>query len=262
MLKRILILMMVSVLLFACAKKEKANEPQGTVKVEFRNFYLPSFAELFNTLDNLQKADFDKALKTEYKNETSDVFLASYYLGYLTADAVIATKSRNKSKLTEIANSMIDFSKLIGVKEDVQKLSDELLNLIQQDKWEELQISLDKYKNQIEISLYETQQFDLLTLVQIGGWTQGLNRICFLINTNYSSPKTEILDQKGILEVIIYNFDKIENQEILSKPWYATIKAKYTDIQTIIKPNSTKSFTKEEVQNLMKLSQEINDSVK
>ena len=60
--------------------------------------------------------------------------------------------------------------------------------MIQQDRWEDLQTSLDKYKNEIEISLYETQQYDLLTLVQIGGWTQGLYRICSLIDLNYSAP--------------------------------------------------------------------------
>ena len=88
-------------------------------------------------------------MDADYQKDTSDVFLASYNLGYLTADALIATKSRNKSKLTEIASTMIDLSKLIGVKEDVQKLSDELLSMIQQDRWEDLQTSLDKYKNEI-----------------------------------------------------------------------------------------------------------------
>jgi hypothetical protein len=262
MLKKILIIIGLSLILFACAKKEEAKEPVGTVTTEFRKFSLPLFAELFNTLDHLQKADFDKSLKAQYKTESSDVFIASYNLGLLTADAIIATKSRNKSKLSEIANAMIDYSKLIGVKEDVQKLSDELLNLIQQDKWDELQSSLDKYKSQIEISLYETQQYDLLTLVQIGGWTEGLNRICYLIDLNYDAKKTEIIDQKGVIDDIIFNHGKISNDEIISKDWYKLILNNYTQIQNIIKPNQTKTYTKEEVKTLIKLSEEINNSIK
>lgn len=262
MFKKILMILMVSVLLFACAKKETAEAPESSVKVDFRNFDLPPFAKLFNALDHLQKADFDKALKSEYKNETTDVFLSSYYLGYLTADAIIATKSRNKTKLTEIANLMIDYSKPIGVNESVQKLSDELLNLIQQDKWDELQAALDKYKSQIEISLYETQQYDLLTLVQVGGWTQGLNRMCYLIDMNYNADKTTILDQKGTVSNVINNFAKIENTEIKNKPWFAVVQKNYTEIQNIVKTKQNQPFTAEEVKTLLKLSQEINDAVK
>lgn len=262
MFRRILMIIGISLLLFACGKKEEIKEPQGSVTTEFRKFSLPLFAELFNTLDHLQKADFDKSLKAQYKTESSDVFIASYNLGVLTADAIIATKSRNKSKLSEIANAMIDYSKLIGVKEDVQKLSDELLNLIQQDKWEELQTSLDKYKSQIEISLYETQQYDLLTLVQIGGWTEGLNRICYLIDLNYDAKKTEIIDQKGVIDDIIFNHGKISNEEIISKEWYKVILNNYTQIQNIVKPNQSKSFTQDEVKQLILLSDQINQSVK
>ncbi len=262
MIKKILILLMASLLLFACAKKEAAPAQEATAKADFRNFDLPPFAQLFNALDHLQKADFDKALKAQYKNETSDVFLSSYYLGYLTADAIIATKSRNKSKLTEIANLMIDYSKPIGVNESVQKLSDELLSLIQQDKWEELQTALDKYKSQIEISLYETQQYDLLTLVQIGGWTQGLNRMCYLIDMNYNGEKTTVLDQKGIVNNIINNCNKIENSEIKNQKWFPIIQKNYVEIQNVIKAKNNQPFTAEEVKTLLKLSQEINDAVK
>lgn len=259
--KKLLIMLLAATLLFACGKKENVETDDATVTVEYRNFYLPTFADLFNSLDHLQREDFDKVLDAKYQNDTNDVFLASYYLGYLTADAIISTKSRNKSKLTEIANLMIDFSKLIGVKEDVQKLSDELLNMIQQDKWDELQTSLDKYKNQIEISLYETQQYDLLTLVQVGGWTQGLYRICTLINANYSAEKTEIVDQKGILANIIYNYSKIGNQEIQSRDWYSTIQDNYQKIEDVVKNNTEKTFTKAQIKTLMELANNVNKAM-
>ena len=260
MIKKILILMLASILLFACGKK-MSQKFQGTVTVEYRNFYLPPFADLFNTLNELQREDFDSVLDADYQKDTSDVFLASYNLGYLTADALIATKSRNKSKLTEIASTMIDLSKLIGVKEDVQKLSDELLSMIQQDRWEDLQTSLDKYKNEIEISLYETQQYDLLTLVQIGGWTQGLYRICSLIDLNYSAPLTQMIDQKGILSGIIYNFAKIENDEIKSRAWYGVIKTNYGEIESIIRKSSDSVYPKQDIKLLIKLTNQINKAM-
>lgn len=262
MLKKILIIGMLIVLLLGCAKKQAQPEEQAVTKIETRSFTLPSFANLFNTFDYLQKTDFDKALAKEYKSNSNDVFLASFDLGRLTADAIIATKSRNKTKLSEIANAMIDYSRIVGVKEDVLKLSDELITLIQNDKWDELQVALDKYKSQVENSLYDTQQYDLLTLIQIGGWTEGLNKMSFLINTNYKEDKTVILNQKGILESVISNTDQIENTEIKNKPWFAVIQTNYAEIRKIVKVADKQVFTADEVKKLNQFSQTILDAVK
>ncbi len=262
MLKKIFLLSIVIALLVGCSKKQPEPQQNAVAKIETRNFTLPSFADLFNSLDYLQKPDFDKALAKEYKSNPNDVFIASFDLGKLTADAIIATKSRNKTKLSEIANAMIENSKLIGVKEDVLKLADELITLIQTDKWEDLQSALDKYKNQVENSLYETQQFDLLTLVQTGGWTQGLNRLSFLISANYKEDKTQVLNQKGILVNVVTNFSKIENTEIINKPWFKTIQNNYSEIQKIIKPIEKQTFSSDDINKLIKLSQSIIESVK
>ncbi len=257
MLKKLCIILLIALFLMSCAQKKEEAKPESQAKIETRDFPMPPFSELFSALDYLQKADFDKAVSNDIKKQNTDVFKAAYSLGALSADAILATKARNKTKLENIAKLMVESSKFIGVNEEVLKLADNLLQLVNQDKWDELQVSLDKYKQEIEVSLYQTKEYDLLTLIQMGGWTEGLNRTSFLIKANYVAQNTAILDQKGILDNLIKNIEKIENTEIKNQPYYANSLENYKKIGEIIQVQGKTTFTKEEVEKLLLLSGNI-----
>lgn len=254
--KKILVIMLVVIAITACGKKAPQQD-DAIVKTEERFFPVPSFIDLFATLDYLQRADYDNVIPEEYNTKINDVYNASFYLGTLTADAIIATKARNKTKLTSIAHAMIDYSKMIGINEEVLKLADELMLLIQEDKWEDLQVSLDKYKNEIERSLYETHQFDLMTLVQAGGWTEGLYCMTEFIIQNYQTDTSKLLNQKGIVDNLVRNLNQMENKELYNEPWFKSLVTGYDKIFSIIKVENKETFTNEEVEDLRRISKGI-----
>lgn len=202
---------------FLAAQGSVSREGQG---VDFYFAPLPSFNEMFSAIDYLEIKDFDMALEKEPFKVEEEVYSVAFALGATTADAILATKGRNKEMLNDIAIRMINYAKFIGLSEEILKLADELHNMIRTDQWDNLTVSLERYKEQVELSLYETRQYDLFTMMQLGGWTQGLNRTTYLLMNNYQAEKTKIIDQKGILNSLLSNLKNVRSDYLKEMEYY------------------------------------------
>ena len=250
----------VLLLLFGCGGEKKAEKKELEPEVKYYHFPLPSFSDVFEKLDYLEGSEYDKLLPDELPEIKDNVFKAAFSLGALTADAIFAAQSRNKTKLIDIAAQMIDYSKFIGLSEDILKLADELKMLIEADKWKELEVTLDKYKQDIVFTLYNSGDFDTFILLQLGGWTEGLDRLAKLLIDNYNAENTDIINEVGVLSNLIYNVDNIENEQIASLDYYQLSSENLKKIRTIFKSISKREFTKEELETVFKLTQEIKKS--
>ncbi len=257
MFRKLMILFVVVIMLFGCTPKTEKKVEEKTTEVEFYNAPLPNFSEMFSNLDYLDTVDYDQAVPEKFENSKNDVFKASFFVGSLTADALLATKSRNKTKLSNIAKTMIDYSKFIGISKDILKMADELNVLIADDKWEELEGVLENYKTQVEISLYTSEEYDIFTLLQLGGWNEGLNRICFLLKDNYNHEKSSFIDQKGILNQLIINMGKIQNTSIKNEKYYGIAVKNLTEIKSIIYSSKDRTYTIEQIKEIFRLTELI-----
>ncbi|PID28540.1 MAG: hypothetical protein CSB55_04200 [Candidatus Cloacimonadota bacterium] len=261
--KKILIIALLSLVLFACNSGEKKSEkakPAKNKDITFYSAHLPEFSAMFSKLDFLGIKDFDKAVPEKFPKVESDVFKSAFQLGSLTADAILATKSRNKTKLQMIAKEMIDYSKFIGISEDILKLTDDLQNLIKEDKWNELEARLDHYKGEVESSLYISGEYDVFTLLQLGGWNEGLNRVTFLLKDSYKRKRTQIIGQKGILDQLIINLGKIQNPDVKSAPYYQISIEEYKNLQKIILSSKDNLFSEDEINKIFNLTEKVKKS--
>lgn len=262
MLKKLFALLLIFAVLVSCGKKKEApKEPvqEQSAPMEIRLIEMPSFSKMFAVLDNLKTEDFDQALKQEDLDPGKDFFISAFALGRLSADAVIATKSRNKSKLEEYAKQMIDYSNLLSIGEDILKLSDDLITLLKEDKWVELEKTLDKYKTDVEINLHEMQDYDLVTLLQLGGWTEGLNRVTFLLMNNYDQEKTKIINQLGIVNNLIDSMSNMYDPSTQEEPVIQIGLKNFQKIKEILVKSQT--YTKPQIEEIFKLTEEIKQTV-
>ncbi len=258
--KRIIpILVLSSLVFFGCTKKEtkKIKPKKANVKVSVINHPLPAFGKLFASLDFLNLSDYDKVLPKKFDSNQTDIGRAAIQLGKLTADGIIATQAHNKTALLQIAQKMVDLSKFLGIKDDILQLADKLETLIKNDKWEELKTALDNYKSQVEISLYETRQYDLFTLLQLGGWVEGLNKVSELLNNNYSKDKTSIINQKGILNSLIDNLKNIQNKTVKNSAYVTKSITSLEDVKKII-DSKKDSYSKEEIMKVYTITKDLN----
>jgi hypothetical protein len=258
----ILILMVVSTIIVGCKKKENLPPKNAEEVTDYYLVPLPNLSAILSGLDFLKNADYDKAVSKDIYQAEKEVYKTSFALGVLTADGVLAVKAKNKTKLMALSQAMIEDSKFIGIDENILKLADELQGYVKAEDWKNLEQALDKYKIDVESSLFESKRYDLFTLMQLGGWTEGLNRISYLINTNYKADKSTLVDQKGILNELIDNMNKVKNDNIVKSDYFFITKTNFAKIKQIIYAPTNGAYTKDQIDQLNKLTQEIKDTYK
>jgi hypothetical protein len=258
----ILVLMVITTIIVGCKKKDNLPPKNAEEVTDYYLVPLPDLSAILSGLDFLKNADYDKAVSKDIYQSEKEVYKTSFALGVLTADGVLAVKAKNKTKLMALSQTMIEDSKFIGIDENILKLADELQGYVKAEDWKNLETALDKYKIDVESSLFESKRYDLFTLMQLGGWTEGLNRITYLINTNYKADKSTLVDQKGILNELIDNMNKITNENIVKADYFFVTKSNFAKIKKIIYAPTNGTYTKEQIDELNKLTQEIKDTYK
>jgi hypothetical protein len=260
MLNRIFVVIFLLIALVSCGKGKK-DDVQVNIIIEPRMFPTPDFNDLFSSFDYLPKPNLDSAIPEEYKAVVSDVYIAAFHLGELTADAILAIKARNKTKLLTITQIMIVYCKIVGLNDEILKMADDLVGLVQEDKWEDLREALDKNKRQIELALYDTGQYDVMTLLQAGGWNEGIRTVTFLLYQNFVDKSTDILHQRGVIGNLYKNLNLMNDTELIEKNWFINIQSGVEVIFNIIKQDQQSLYSKEEVKELLDVSTSIKTTV-
>ncbi len=257
--KAILIsLCIVILLMMGCKSKEAQKMPDANQKTTpFVYAPLPPFHEVFKILDYLKLGDFNQAIEDKVYTTKQEVGHSAFALGVLTADGIISVRGHNKTKLNAIAEEMIKISNFLGLDESILRLADQLKELISNDQWDELEKALEHYKSEVEGTLYQSQQYDQFTMMQIGGWTEGINRIAWFVNKKYQAEKSNVLIQKGTLNHLIKNMEYVNTPSIKDTDYFKATYAKLGEIKKIIDAPTNETYTKEQVDQLMLLSQDI-----
>ncbi len=263
MIRKLTLLSLIVILLFVygCKSKEAQKMPDANQQTTpFVYAPLPPFHEVFKILDFLKLGDYNQAVEDKIFATKQETGHSAFALGVLTADGIISVRGHNKTKLNAIAEEMIRISNFLGLDESILRLADQLKELISNDQWEELEKALENYKNEVEGTLYQSQQYDQFTMMQVGGWTEGINRIAWFVNKQYQPEKTIVLVQKGTLNHLIKNMEYINTPSIKDSYYFKTTYEKLQQIKLIIDKPVKDSYTKEQVDKLINISQEIKEA--
>jgi hypothetical protein len=263
--KKLVILSLCLVALFMIGCKSKAVDKNTQTDKQATPFVyapLPPFHEVFKILDYLKLSDYDQAVESKVFTTKQETGHAAFALGVLTADGIISVRGHNKTKLTAISEEMIRISNFLGLDESILRLADQLKELIANDQWDELEKALEHYKSEVEGTLYQSQQYDQFTMMQVGGWTEGINRIAWFVNKKYQADKSSVLIQKGTLNQLIKNMEYINTPSIKDTDYYKATYEKLNKIKLIIDAPVNDTYTKEQVDQLILLSDEIKQAFK
>jgi hypothetical protein len=232
----------------------QAGEATATAEVYFAP--LPSFEKMFSALDYLEVKDYNLILEKETYKVDEEVFKIAFALGVNTADAVLATKARNHVILQNVARDMYHYSRFLGLSNEILKLGDELQIMVKEQEWTKLETSLEEYKVEVELALFESRQYDLFTMMQLGGWTQGLNRVTHLLMNNYSKDKSDIVNQKGIINTLIGNLDMIRSERLKGTDHFQIARELYEEIRNIIY-SYEQAYPEDAIKELYNLTEKI-----
>jgi uncharacterized lipoprotein NlpE involved in copper resistance len=252
------VLLIAILMLIGCKSKDDRKMPdQNQQSTPFVYAPLPPFNEIFKILDYLKMSDYDRAIDEKVFIVKQEVGHSAFALGVLTADGIISVRGHNKTKLNSIAEEMIRISNFLGLDESVLRLADQLKELINSDQWDELEKALEYYKNEVEGTLYQSQQYDQFTMMQVGGWTEGINRLAWFVDNQYNAKKSTVLMQKGTLNHLINNMEYINTPSIREAQYFKKTIEKLNQIKQVIDNPINNGYTQEQVKQLLTFSQDI-----
>lgn len=256
---RLIIALVLILMLFSFACKKKAEQmPDQEIAQQVTTFApLPSFKEVYSTLDQVQVKDISAAVPTTtYKTKQEEVRNA-FSLGLLTADAVLAAKGRNKGKLSDISAQMMTLTSLLGLESEVNRLGDDMKSMIEREQWEDLDKALDFHKDDVESKLWESENFDNYTLMLMGGWIEAANRIAWLINQNYEATRTSVLAQKGTFNHLLNNLKQIRTPHIVEQEAFIKAVALTEELKGVIDNDTDRTYTKDQLNRIISVTDAI-----
>ncbi|MCB5270782.1 MAG: hypothetical protein LHW56_02940 [Candidatus Cloacimonetes bacterium] len=243
--------------LVACKKKVEQVPSEELVEQVITFAPLPSFKEVYVALDQVQVKDISAAVPAKiYKTKQEEVRNA-FSLGLLTADAVLAAKGRNKTKLSEISASMMNLTSLLALESEVNRLGDQMKKMIENEQWEELDKALDFHKGDVEGKLWENENFDNYTLMLLGGWIEAANRVAWLINQNYNAERTTVLAQKGTFNSLVLNMQQIKTPHIVEQEAFVESLKLLKEVKAIIDSDQNRTYTKDQLKEIIAKTDEI-----
>ncbi len=253
--------LMIGLVMFGCKSRETGKLPEtNQPPTPFIYAPLPPFHKVFAILDYLRLGDFDQAVDDNVYETKQEIGRSAFALGVLTADGIISVRAHNKKKIDNIYKEVIRISNFLGLDASILRLANEMKDLINSDNWDELEKALENYKTEVETSLYQSQQYDLFTMMMAGGWVEGINRISWFVDRNFQTGKTNILEQKGTLNHLLTNLDHVVTPSFKDTGYFMTTREKLLQAKQIIDKEQNGLYTREQVKQLIIITDEIKDA--
>ncbi len=261
-----ILVLVVLIALIACGEKSetKTQDKKETFDYQIRMDPLP----FKNVLESLRPVSKELALQTpvEAYRVSENVYEQSFAIGVISADAVMAISSRDESKLKGYTEVLMEYSKNIGLKDEILRMADEIQNVLSnndEDKWLHLEKLIINYQTEVELAFYQEEMLDQYTLMQLGGWSEGLYRISSLYLKNWDEKGAKIINQRGIVNSLINNLTLIQSTKIKEAKYYSVATEGYTMIKDIIySVEENQFYTIEDLEKINKISAKIVESVK
>ncbi|MCD4828456.1 MAG: hypothetical protein K8R90_03380 [Candidatus Cloacimonetes bacterium] len=227
---------------------EYPNEPQ------FIFFPLPTFHQVFAKLENVETADYAKAVPQSFEKVEGSSFKQAYQLGALTADAIFSTQARDQQRLKDIAEGMMFYADMLGIEDQINPLTDKLTRLLENNEWDELEVVLEEERQNVVTELHRAGEYDIFMLLQVGGWTEALHNLTFLLLDGEFDPAvTSILFEIGTLNQLIVNYETISSERVKEKEFYAESLDNLNQILAILVSGEEQVLSRDSVQQIHNL---------
>lgn len=259
----VFMLLLVALLLssFACKKKTNDTLPSDEIAAGIVSFApLPSFKSVYEVLDQLNVKDISSAVPHELFKTKQEEMRNAFSLGVLTADAILAARGRNSAKLKDISSQMMNLTGLLGLDTELSQMGDELKGMIEKQEWDKLDAALDHYKESVENTLWQNENFDNYSLMILGGWIEAANRVAWLVTQNYSEEYSKVLAQKGTFNSLVANMKEINTEHYIEQEAFKTSLKHLIALQEIINSDNAGVYSKNQLITIIEGTNQIKNA--
>ncbi|MDY6914737.1 MAG: hypothetical protein SVM86_00255 [Candidatus Cloacimonadota bacterium] len=258
--KKYLILFLVATtLLVTCGKKSEQKKGEESVTVKVYYTQPVPFSMVLSQLEALGNVNFNRILNQRAKPHPKTLDKISFNLGAGIADALVSLQGENKNTLMQITNELTTYAEVLGVSKEFLMLSDSLGVMLDNGEWNKIEQKLEDYKTKILDELYNMESFDWVIMIQYGGWIKGLEDVTNVIinDLNYDKEATMQLANKTVITALMHDLPNLSDEDVKTKKYFKNSYENVKEIKEIIFSSEDGYYSKDQVDQLYKLSSEI-----
>lgn len=198
-------------LLAVFASVTTAQNSAGVEKFDPNNFpgfvveevVVPVPSEIFSVLDKLGEPNWkDEVRKLDIPN-TSNRTELSLIFGVIVAEGFVAVQAQDKQAVEDIGREVINVATKLGLKNPVSRHAKSIIDAVQQNDWKGVRREFDQTQATVRAEMERMRDSDLAQCVSLGGWLRGTATVTSVISKNYSTDRSELLNQPSLVDHFI-----------------------------------------------------------
>jgi hypothetical protein len=197
---------------------------------------MPVPKEIFHSLDQFRNANWRAVQRPEivhWKSHGDQAQIATL-LGVVIAEGFIAMEAEDSVEVKNIGNAVLKLARGLGVEERALRRSRSIMDLADRNEWKPARKEWDGVLSGLESGMIELKSSELSQLASLGGWLRGTEALCALVLQNYSSERSELLRQPGLIDYLEKQVLEMSS-EVQGRPMVAKTLNGIRTIRTLIK---------------------------
>jgi len=178
---------------------------------------IPVPAEIFSVLDKLGEQDWSGEISIPKRKVSTDRVRLALVFGCTVAEGFVTVEAEDRQAIQATGRRVLRLADTLGLKSAVLPHSQSIIDSAESGAWNAVRRGFDQTQSTVKQTMEKMRDGEIATLVSLGGWLRGTTALTRLISESYSSDRSELLNQPGLvgyfLEVTAGMKPEISKQE-------------------------------------------------
>jgi len=252
----ILLTLIIAMTAISCKSRDKGRFPDSLGKVtEFAT--IPSHKAMFLALDRFEETTISRVQPFVVRPALQDTMHIAFAWGVLTSDLQLAVRSRDTSWLETTLTRLSEFSPILELEEIIAKIAINVKPMLEQENWNSLENTFYNMQYSIEQMLFEQEEYEIYTLMALGGWTETTYQIASQIISDFQTEITPPLLQEEAWQSLEANLGLIQKDSYVSTSAFKKALAETSRMREILSLENNETLSLEQVGDVVSSTTEI-----
>jgi hypothetical protein len=188
-------------------RNDDTEDPHFREELGVNKYTTPSIEALFDMLGSLRPIPAKDVQRKPPALPTDNRVRIALTFGVLIADGFVTAELENAKDVDELGRELLRRARSLGVEKRMTRHSKRLLDLAKSNQWKALRRELIVTQKDVEKSMLELRDEEIVHILSLGGWIRGLEIGAAAVEHNFTPERAEKLSQLDILD---YFLDRLE----------------------------------------------------
>jgi hypothetical protein len=217
---------------------------------------VPSIGQLLQTLDTFRPVPLDLIESNNRDATFANRMQTCMHFGTLVADGFMLTLAERSRDIEDIGKSLLRQAHNLGVGDRLTSRSKSLLEKSGQGDWIGMREELIRTQSDVEVSMMELRDEELVHMISFGGWLRGFQLAANSTERNYFPTRaTQLAD----VEIMDYFLDRLDtlHPRLKRTELVTALTAKLNNLRESADRTQGRTPTREEVAQMRQLGDEM-----